>query len=103
MLTTREHRAVYRQTKDARNARARQRRNAPPQLIRVRDGERVLLVAVSRSAPGVGYLLRPLEDGRLACPCFGFSVRGRCAHVDAASPAVTVTHRDTTKGLSDVA
>lgn len=83
-LTSAEHQRVQRQTKDRRNTAARTRRAAPVSLLRVQDGNRVLLVAVSRSAPGVGYLLRPDEDGRLTCSCPGFSWRGHCRHIEAA-------------------
>jgi hypothetical protein len=83
-LTSAEHRAALAEHRQRRNAAARARRAAPPQLIRVQDGQGQLLIAVSRSAPGVGYLLRPGPDGRLTCTCHAFRWRGTCAHVDAA-------------------
>ena len=79
MLTTAEHAIVKRRTREARNAAARARRAAPPTIVRVVVGERVLLVAVSRSTPQVGYLLREGPDGRLTCTCSGYGWRGRCA------------------------
>ena len=84
MLTAAEHRTVQAQSKANRAHGASARRRAPAQVVRVQDGERVLLVAISRSAPGVGYLLRPDTDGRLTCTCAGYGWRGRCAHVEAA-------------------
>ena len=84
MLLAHEHMAVKRRSREIRNATARERRRAPVTVVRVQDGERVLLVADSRSAPGVGYLLRPDAEGRLTCTCAGFSWRQRCSHVEAA-------------------
>lgn len=55
----------------------------PPTILRVRDGNRELVIAASRSQPGSGYVLRPLADGRLVCQCIGYAIRGRCAHTDA--------------------
>lgn len=85
MLGVSEHLAVRRRSREIRNASARERRRAPAQVIRVQDGEQVLLIAVSRSHAGVGYLLRPDADGRLTCSCEGFRRRWDCSHVQAAA------------------
>lgn len=84
-LTSRDHAAIKRETMDRRNAFQRAIRAEPPRIIRVRDGDRQLLIAVSRSTPLVGYLLRVGDDGRLTCSCPGFAFRGTCAHVQAAA------------------
>lgn len=89
--TAAEHRQVQRATKDARNAAARAGRAEPPRIVRVQDGDRQLLIAVSRSAPLVGYLLRLGEDGRLTCTCAGFRWRHDCQHVQAGAALLGTT------------
>jgi hypothetical protein len=63
-----------------------------PTILRVRVDDRELLVAPSRSEPGRAYVLRPGPDGRLVCQCKGWTIRGRCAHVDAVERAPQPSH-----------
>ena len=61
------------------------RRSAAVQLVRAHDpltGARVW-VALSRSHPEWGYLLREGPDGRHVCSCPGFGYRGWCSHLEA--------------------
>src|SRR5207248_2199258 len=74
-LTAAEHDLVLSETRRRRAAAARAGRAEPPRIVKVQDGERQLLIAVSRSAPLVGYLLRRDVDGRLTCGCHGFAFR----------------------------
>ena len=55
------------------------------QLVRAHDpltGARVW-VALSRSHPEQGYLLREGPDGRWLCSCPGFGWRAWCSHLEA--------------------
>jgi hypothetical protein len=53
--------------------------HAPPTLIRVQTPEGgLLLVAISRSTPGAGYLLEHV-DGHWRCCCAGYRWRGQQA------------------------
>ena len=83
-LTSAEHAAIHRATKAACGAAARARRRAPVELIRAQDGATVVLVAISRSHAGAGYILRPAEGGGWQCGCVGFQWRGTCSHTQAA-------------------
>ena len=57
-FTSQELQAVHRQTKAARSAGQRLRRAAPVQLVRAFDhGGAIVLVALSRSKAGLGYVL----------------------------------------------
>jgi hypothetical protein len=84
VLTAGDHALVKKRVRETRNYLARERRRAPVTVVRVQDGKTTLLIAVSRTTPTIGYLLRPDADGRLTCQCRGYSIRGRCAHVEAA-------------------
>jgi hypothetical protein len=83
-LTSAEHARVHQETKRDRNARARERREV--ELLSVVDaaGGQTLTVAVSRSEPHRGYLLRRTPDGSWTCGCPGFRFRASCSHVRAA-------------------
>ena len=61
----------------------RVRRSAAVRVVEVFDplGGGRLWVALSRSHPARGYLLRQGPDGRPLCGCPGFSWRGDCEHV----------------------
>lgn len=60
-------------------------RPAAVRVLRVHDpaGGPSLWVALSRSHPDVGYLLRFGPDHRPLCGCPGYAMRGTCAHVEA--------------------
>ena len=86
-VTGSEHRRVHQEARRAGNATARARRSAPVQLIRCLDRGGVVLVALSRRTPRLGYVLSPGPDERLTCPCAGYTWRGECQHVAAAMGA----------------
>lgn len=86
-LTSAEHARVHQETKRARNARARERRRVDLLTVVDAAGGECLTVAVSRSEPQRGYLLRPRPDGNWSCGCRGFRFRGDCSHVRAAREA----------------
>ena len=70
---------------------ARHRPVDPVRVLRVHDpaGGPALWVALSRSHPDAGYLLREGRDGRWLCSCPRFAYRGACPHVEALYARVT--------------
>ena len=63
----------------------RVRTGDPVRLLKAHDpldGSQ-LWIAVSRSRPAAGYVLRQGPDGRWLCSCPRYGFRGDCAHVRA--------------------
>ena len=61
---------------------------APRVLIAHRLSGPPLLVALSRSDAGAGYVLEADRDGRYVCPCDAFRWWGDCAHVASVSAVI---------------